>query len=282
MLDHVNTKEKQAYLGNTFSVAESGAIGVSCEENPSLSVIYPDTGKPPIVLSDTKAFRLNTFLQVSGKEYLAAACDEDGCLYLWDIESKTSRKVFDPKLPWDGRYKEMNVFKIGGTTIGYGEVDALSDGSRRVFVLQTDTEELALTSTLRLFTPDYISDMCYMEVDGGTPCLLLCFPHGHCIMAVEMIGGKTRWEAGKEQMGEKFEPWSICSDDDNTVYVADYWEDRICLLSAEDGSVIKSIDARHYRIENLIAVRFQDQHLYIEHYTTPRYKYAISKFKKEI
>ena len=282
ILSHVNAIEKKLNTTNRFSISESGTIGISCSEKPSLSVMYPGTDQPPIVLSNDVSYHSATSLNISGKEHLAAACDEDGCLYLWDIESKTSKKVFDPKLPSEQTNKIMVICKIDENTIGYGEVAPSPDRSRRVFVLKMATDELTLSSTLRLFTPDTIFDMCYTEVDGGTPCLLLCIPYDHRTMAVEMIGGKIRWEMGKYQMGEKFLPWSICSDDDNTVYVTDYWENRIHLLSADDGSVIRSIDAYHYGIGNLIAVRFHDNHLYVEHYRDPGYKYAISKFKNEI
>ena len=282
ILSHVNAGEKILNHTNRFSISESGTIGISCLEEPSLSVMYPDADKPPVVLSYDAIFWSATFLNISGKEYLAASCDGDGCLYLWDIELETSRKVFDPLLSSEQRFKWMNIFKIDENTIGYGEVFRSPDRSRRVFILSTKRKELTLTSTLRVFAPKNIHDICYTEVDGGTPCLLLCVPNDNRIMAVEMVGGRTRWEAGKQQMGENFYPWSICSDDNNIVYVTDYWENRIHLLSADDGSVIRSIDVHDYGMKNLVAVRFHDQHLYVEHYTNPGLKYAISKFRKEI
>ena len=279
---HMKTKEGRVYLGNSFSISESGTIGISCHEKPSLSVVYPNTDKAIVILSDSKVYYSATFVKVFGKEYLAAVCVDDGCLYLWDTESEILKKVFDPKLPSEQRYKDMNICTIDESTIGYGEVWASPDGSRRVFILKTDTDELTLSSTLRLFTPNIILDMCYTEAEGGTPCLLLCVPSAHRIMAVEMVGGKTRWEAGKEQMGEKFYPCSICTDEDNTVYVADFEQIMIHLLSPEDGSIITSIDGRHYGIVNPVAVRIHGQQLYIEHYRYPSDKYAISKFKRNI
>ena len=281
-LIHVKAKEGSVCLGNSFSISESGAIGISCDENPSLSVMYPNKDKVAGSLSHSRMYWSATFLKVFGKEYLAASCREDGCLYLWDIESKTSKKVFDPKLPKDQNDKGMNIFRINESTVGYSKGVASPDGSRRVFILKIDTEELTLSSTLRLFTPNTIFDMCYTETDGGSPCLLLCIPRDHRIMAVEMVGGKTRWQAGKEQMGENFYPWSICTDDDNTVYVADFNQNKIHLLSAEDGSVITSIDARHYGMWNLVTVRIHDHHLYVEHYKDPACKYRISKFKRNV
>ena len=270
------------YAANRFSVSESGGVAFSCDEKPSLSVMYPDTDKPPIVLSTDTIYHSATFVKISGKEYLATACNKDGCLYLWDTESKTSKKVFDPELPWDQVYRYMNICKLRDNTIGYAEAYASPDGSRRVFILKTDKEKVTLSATLWLFTPDNIWDMCYTEVDGGTPCLLLCVPYAHRIMAVEMIGGKTRWEAGKGQMGEKFFPLSTCTDDDNTVYVTDYSQNMIHLLSAEDGSVVTSIILSHYRIAHLFVVRCHDQCLYVKHYCKTVKKYAINKFKREL
>ena len=139
-------------MGNSFAISESGAIGISCNETPSLSVMYPSTDKATVILSDSKVYYSATFVKVLGKEYLAASCREDGCLYLWDIESKTCKKVFDPKLTKDQKDKRMNIFTINDDTIGYGEASASPDGSRRIFILKTDTENIALSSTLRLFT----------------------------------------------------------------------------------------------------------------------------------
>ena len=280
-LDHVQMgDDNKLNLSNRFSISESGMIGISCFEKPPLSVMYPRTDKSPTVLSN-KAHISATFVKVSDKEYLAAASCEDGCLYLWDIESDISKKVFDPKLPSGKYHREMIIFRINDNTVGYGEVRASVDGSRRVFILKTDTEELTLFSTLRLFTPRTIYNICYTEVDGDTPCLLLCMPYGQRIMAVEMVGGKTRWEVGKEQMGEKFDPWSICTDQKGCAYVADFGQNKIHLLSATDGAVLKQFDGRNFGIYDIFTVRFHDEHLYVEHVPpAPLSKYTISKFKE--
>ena len=185
----MTTEENKVTVGNSFSISESGAIGISCYENPSLSIVYAGMDKPPVVLSDRKVFRSATFVKVSGKKYLAASCSEDGCLYLWDPVSETSNKVFDPKIIKEHGYKGANVFKINDSTVGYGEVYPSPDGSRRVFIFKTDTEKLTLYSMLNLTTPDSITEICYTEVEG-TPFLLLCIPHGHRIMAVEIVVGQ--------------------------------------------------------------------------------------------
>ena len=278
-VDHIQMREdNNLAVLNRFSISESGMFGISCFENPSLSVMYPGTDKPPTVLSN-KLHVSATFVKVSDKEYLATACDEDGCLYLWDIETKTSKKVFDPKLTSDQGYKYMQIFKIDESTIGYGEVFASPDRSRRVFILKTVKEELTLSSTIRLFTQEDIFDMCYTEVEGGTPCLLLCVPNSHRIVAVEMIGGKTRWKVGKQQMGEKFYPWSICTDQNDYAFVADFGQNNIHLLSASDGAMLKQFDGGNLGIYDIFTVRFNNEHLYVEHHI-PGSKYAISKFKE--
>ena len=244
--------------------------------------MHPNTDKVAVILSHSKLYRSATFVKFSGKEYLAAACANDGSLYLFNIESKFSKKLFDPRFPRQQRYRDMNIFRINESTIGYGDVWPSPDGSRRVFILKTDKEELTLSATLKLYAPHDICDICYTEVEGGTPCLLLCIPHDSRIMAVEMVGGKTIWEAGKQQMRGNYKPCSICTDDDNTVFVADFHQIKIHLLSAEDGSFIRSIDARHYGMWNPVAVRFHDQHLYVEHYNDASSKYVISKFRGNI
>ena len=234
-VDHVQMREdNELVLGNRFSISEFGMIGISGSEKSPLSLMNLGTDKSLTVLSNDKIYRSATFLKIRGKEYLATACDEDGCLYLWDIQSETSKKVFDPALPSEQTSKKMNTFGISDNTVGFGEVYASPDRSRRVFILKTDKEQLTLSSTLELFTQRDIYDICYTEVDG-TPCLLLCVPWAHRIMAVEMVGGKIRWEAGKEQMGEEFDPWSICKNQDDCAYVADFDQHKIHLLSASDG-----------------------------------------------
>ena len=45
-----------------------------------------------------------------------------GVYIFGDIESKTSKKVFDPKLPEDQASKKMNIFKINDNTVGFGEM----------------------------------------------------------------------------------------------------------------------------------------------------------------
>ena len=281
-LDHVRADDKIVNATNSFAISESGAIGISCVEGPSLSVMYIDTDRPPVILSNDMTYRSTTFIKISRKEYLAAADDDDGCLYLWDIESRTSRKVFDPKLPID-KLAQMNICKIDKNTIGYGEVNASLDGSRRVFLLKMDTEELTLSATLKLFTPGDIWNMCHTEMSAGTSCLLLCIPTARCILAVESEDGRTRWEVGKQQMGEEFEPRSICTDQNDCVYVADFGHDTIHLLSSSDGTVIKRFDVgSYYGIQNVFTVRFYDQYLFVEHkiHTQKVKKYAILKFKQ--
>ena len=277
-LDHIRADPKYVHRANNFTVSGSGAVGISCEESPSLSVMYPGTDKAPVILSNYKVHDLATFVDVGGKEYLAAACSDDGCLHLWDIESKTSRKVFDPYLSRGRLYNSMNIFGINENTIGYGEACASPDGSRRVFILKTDTEELSLFSTLRLFTPGDIWDICYRNLNN-TPCLFLCVPHAHRAMSVDTIGGGIMWEARKEKMGERFDPWSICINEHEAIYVAHYLQDTIHVLSTVDGTVIKRFEHRSYGIHNIFAVRFHDHRLYVEHKNS-KSKYAILKFKE--
>ena len=138
--------EKKVQTGNSFSISESEAIGISCFEKPSLSVMYPNMNEAAVILSYSKVYCAATFVKVLGKEYLAVPCWDNACLYLWDIESKTSKKVFDPKLQKDQIQQSLNIFRINDNSIGY-EVCTSHDRSSRVFILKTDTKELTLSST---------------------------------------------------------------------------------------------------------------------------------------
>ena len=190
-IDHVNADTELVMRGNRFTISESGDIGISCKEKPSLSVMYPDTDKAPVILPSDKTYRSATFVKISGKEYFAAACDEDGCLYLWDIETQTSQKVFDPDLHKDKVHKRMIICKIGENAIGYAEVFASLDDSRKFMILKMDPAEYwTHSATLKLFTPDDMYDMCHTELSDGIPRLLLCFPHANRVMAVELDSGE--------------------------------------------------------------------------------------------
>ena len=283
ILHHIQSDGGKVNTGNRFTVSDSGAIGISCGgATPSLSVMYPKRNEPPLALSDDKVYLSAIFLKISGKEYLAAACKEDGCLYLWDIDLRTSKKVFDPKLPEDKFFKDMVICKIDGNTVAFAEKCPLVDGSRRVFIIKTDTDQWILSAMLRLFISGNIHDICCSKAEGGANQLLHCQLNDSQIMAVEMGSGKTRWGLGKEWMGNEFEPKSICADDDNTLFVADWGQDKIHVLSATDGTGIKCFDVgSYYDINNIFTVRFHDKHLYIERkiLTQKFQKYAILKFR---
>ena len=281
-VDFAETTVYKLHAVNRFAVSESGAIAMTCSERPLLAVVYPDTDKSRTVLSEDKIYRSASFVKISNREYLAASCSEDSCLYLWDTESKMSKKVFDPNLWQDRRFKCMNMFKIDESTIGYGETSTSLGGSRRVFILKTGIDDWTLTETLPFCTPKNIWDICYKKMADGRSCLVLCVPYDYRIMAVEMTSGKTRWEVGEQQMGKEFNPWSICTDDNDTIYVADHNQNMIHKLSTEDGSVITCIDVRQYGIVNPFTVRVQNEYLYVEYYENPGDKNKVTRFKKLI
>ena len=191
--------------------------------------------------------------------------------------------MFVPKLSRQQRSNYMNICKISEGTIGYGGIWSDTDRSRNVFILSTDTaEEWTLRGTLKFLTPSNIWHICCTKMADGTSCLLLCLPHVHRIMAVEMVGCKTRWEVGPEQMGNQFFPCSVCTDEHNSVYITDYLQQMMHLLSAEDGSVITSVDLRQYGILNPVTIKIDEHYLYVEHYRAPGCKYVINKFQRNL
>ena len=151
----------------------------------------------------------------------------------------------------------------------------------RVFFINTeeDTQGQWPSSTLILSTNVwFISDMCYIKISDGTLCLLLCSHKDRCVQAVETIGRKIRWEKGEQQIGH---PLSICTDENNTVYVIAFVLSRLHILSGEDGSVIRSINLGPYGVGFPRRVRVHDKYLYVMHKVYDK-GYAISKFSRQL
>ena len=124
-----------------------------------------------------------------------------------------------------------------------------------------------------------IEDMCYMKTADGAACLLLNCPVDYSVPdAVEIVGWRIKWKVGKKQMGEEYLPSSICTDGNNTVYVADWVRPRIHILSREDGSVIRSINLKPYGIRRPTCIDVWNEHIYIGHMDKSVKKYQISKF----
>ena len=115
-----------------------------------------------------------------------------------------------------------------------------------------------------------------MKTVDGTPCLLLSCPNDRNVQAVEIVGGRIRWKVGMQQMGEKCCPWSIYTDENNTVYVTDWDYQRIHILSGEDGSATRSINLYPYGVRDPHCVRIHDEHIYIGHMDESSKKYQIS------
>ena len=217
-------------------------------------------------------------MKSADREFLVTLSDDEN-LYLWDISKGTSTKKFDPKMH-ESKFKgKSQIFVIDDKTIGYAKTP--SNKCFRVFFINTeeDTQGQWPCTTLILSTNvRFISDMCYIKMSDGTPCLLLCSYFDHCVQAVEMMGGKIRWEKGEQQMGL---PLSICTDKDNTVYVIAFVLSRLHILSGEDGSVIRSINLRSYGVRFPRCVRVHDKYLHVMHEVYDK-GYAISKFCRQL
>ena len=105
-----------------------------------------------------------------------------------------------------------------------------------------------------------------------------------CSMGATGHGNGDDWRqnqmGGAESTdGKVFYPSSICTDENDCAYVADFGQNKIHVLSTTDGAVIKRFNVKYYDLFDLFAVRFHDQHLFVEH-KIPGSKYAISKFKE--
>ena len=168
-------------------------------------------------------------------------------------------------------------------TVIYGERQN-TDGMHNVYLLNTSTEQWSHRATLRLqLGLEFIVDMCYVQMADGTQCLVLCDPVDGSLVVVEMLGGKIRWRLGVEQIREGFFPSSVCIDDDHNVYVCDNGQQKVYMLSAEDGSVIHTVlNVRQHGIINSFCIQIHVGHLYVAHVNNAEeMKCVISKFERK-
>ena len=243
-------------------------IGIaSMQAKSSLSVMYPGTDKPLLILSRDNVYASALFVSISGQEYLAAA-SRDG-IYLWNLEDNTSRVVYG--------YKEEKDWLLCLRTVASAAMDKLSS-FLSIYILKTDTEMWTLSSTHLVKVADSVSDMSYVKTKDGTTCLLL-IDHIGLFHSVELVGGKVHWQTDKQQMGALSYPLSICTDG-STVFVSDLYA-QLHLLSVEDGSVLTSINLRPFGLLVPSCVRLQGDHLYIGHKNQKGDTYCISKRIKQ-
>ena len=274
--------------GLMFSVGESGSISIlfvrTRPNQNTLSILCPPKSTSPITLSsgDARFFDIPVFIKQFDTEYVAVHCFTDTSIYLWDTVNHTSRVVYQEGS--DGG-KSMILCVKDDETVVLGE-HVSREGVHNVYLLNTSTDQWSLKGTLRLQTGFVnIADMCYVQMADGTPCLVLCNSLGPTgsVVAIEIVGGKIRWSLGVEQIGEGFFPCSVCIDGDHNIYVCDLEQQKVYMLSAEDGLMISTVlDARQHRIGYPLCIQILEDHLYVSHVNNLKErKWVISKFARK-
>ena len=249
-----------------FSVSDfSGFVGIaSTQAKPSLSVMYPGTDKPPVILSKDKGYM---------SEYLATAFKDK--IRLWNLTKNTSHVVY--------KFSERSNWRlchIDEKTVACVDVEPSSVLSK-IHVLNMDAEMWRLSSTHIVEVKNGISDMSFVRTTDGMSCLLLSCPGIDAVQLVELIGGTVRWQVDKHQASGSFFPWSLCTDG-TTVFVADAFSAKLHLLSVEDGSVIKSVNLHPFGITLPSCVRLQREHLFVGHLNEQFDAYCIGKCVKPL
>ena len=238
--------------------------------SPSLSIVFPGSYKSPLILSPiNRTYDSVLFVMISNKEYLAAI--SDGNIHLWDVAKNRSNVVY--KL---NDTRKMNLCVIDDRTVACGRASPSGDGISRIHILHTESKKWKLSGTVMVRVKNQIIDMCYVETIEGSPCLLICCER--LIQSVQMIGAKIRWKVSQAQLGQSCYPSGICVDG-STIYVTDTLQNKLHLLSPEDGAVLRSIDLIPFSVYFPSCVRLHDDYLYIGHAT--KNQYAISKFSKQ-
>ena len=237
-----------------FSVSKSGALGIA--SFPYLSVI--PSGKievSHILESNAEKYFSSTFVSIEDKEYLAMAYSSS--IRLWDIENDTTKTVYT----LEACDKKLCV--IDDRTMACATFDFLQDGLHRIYIININAAVWSLGSTILVEGGSPIRDLCFNKASDGSPLLVLCRPESQMVHAVELVGGRRRWENGKEQMGEKWYPYSVSVDTKNNVFVADSSQHKIHVLSADDGLLYMSINLRPHGITKPTIVRVLDENIYV-------------------
>ena len=281
-----------------LAVSDSGLIAISdTYARPSLSVVNPrasggggggddavgDGGKSSsLVFSSTRnIFRSAVFVNVSGRECVAASCRNDGSIHLLDTETLTSSIVYeDPQMIG----KRMNICKIDDTTVAYGDVEGSEKCLFRVYVLDINTKQWKVKNMLLLNTrAETIYDMCYLKTADGTACLVLSCPADDCIQAVEMVGGRARWKStNNDESGKTFCPWTVCTDGHDTVYALDLSRNMLCVMAAEDGVAVCFISLQPFGVILPSCVRMLENHIYVSHRDSKTKAHAVSIFTRNM
>ena len=270
---HIAIEGLVSFLETVFAVSElSGSIGIaSTLAKPTLSVIYPGTNKPHLILSKDDQYRSALFRTISGEEYLAVVSMED--IRLYNVANSTSKVVYKSE---QSRHCRLCVIDER-TVASVGERPTYS--FINIQILKTDAEMWTLSSTLFVKATDSVSDISSAKTSDSTACFLLNFRFSNLTQCVEMVGGRVRWQVDKLKMGRFFHPRSICTDG-NTILAADPLSAVLHLLSVDDGSVLTSIGLRPFGIRLPGCVLAQGEYLYIGHKNEKSDTYCISKFTK--
>ena len=267
-----------------FSVSKLGNIGISFNKtNPDENILLVlDHSSPsrPVVLSSGsgKIYENPIYVKIAGGEYLAVPCFTDSSIHLWNTVQRTSRVVYQY-----GR-KEMRLCTVDDDTVACGECHP-TDGAQNVYLLNTSTKLWSLRATLKLRTGlEFIFDMTHIQLtDGGTSCLVLCGAKNGSVVAIEMLSGNIRWSCGAKEMGARFAPVSVCAERERFVYVCDFGQSAIYMLSPEDGAMISTVlTAQQHGIASPCCLRTHNDYLYITHLNNDdEEKWQISKFVKK-
>ena len=268
-------------LLNTVTVTDSGIVGIACRvSDPTLSVMFPqEEDRRPQVLTSAKGYWSMIALKINGIEYLAASDRNINGIRLWNLQQNMSRVVYKMQ-PFQFPVKEMNLCVIAEGMVGYGEVDPSGDGLQQIYVLNTTgPDEWVLGSVVLVHGTRYIIDMSYMKTRDGTLCQLLCCPRDGSVKAIELVGGKVKWQIGKEHLGKDFCPWSICTDGVNKAYVVDLRQQKLHVFS-DDGLVLTSFSLHHYVIWFPSCVRLLNECIYVGHLDVSKKHYQISRLRE--
>ena len=151
--------DRSSSLNTGFAVSESsGSIGIaSADARPSLSVVYPGTDRPPVVLSRDNRYISPFFVKISDQEHLAAASEDQ--IHIWNLARNTSSVAY--------KFKESGHWHLcvidERTVACVAEHSSSGHHLSKIYILNTDLEKFSLNSTIRMKADGTITGICYVK-----------------------------------------------------------------------------------------------------------------------
>ncbi len=143
--------------------------------------------------------------------------------------------------------------------------DQQSVGEVEIHIIEVTPDKWFVTETLR---PELgweaVYDMHHATTKTNTSLLVLCSWKDESVAAVDLPDGKVLWIKKGVDYNMRLPASSVCVDELGKVYVACGRQQKVLILSVEDGSLLFQLSIEP-SIGYIACIRFQEDQLYLSH-----------------